>query len=114
MRAIFFSFFVPANRFDQVNQSYPISVGSYFLIQNYVKLVIELNSYEILIGKTLSEAEHILNQPIIISPQSIEHECILTSYFWGLIRKKMFLYCGNGKVLGYRIVYMKKYTIHDF
>ncbi|WP_345203142.1 hypothetical protein [Chryseobacterium ginsengisoli] len=50
-------------------------------------------NYEILVGKTISEVQVLLKDYKIEKIQSVGYECTLKRYFFGLIKKRLFLYC---------------------
>ena len=62
------------------------------------------NHYEELIGKTIPEAANFLKGHKIIKIQSVEYVCILKSYFFGLFKKRLFLYCTDDKVKDYYLI----------
>jgi|GEM_PF-5453544 hypothetical protein len=51
------------------------------------------DNYEILVGKTISEAQFFLKDYKIEKVQSVGYVCTLKKYFFGLIKKRLFLYC---------------------
>ena len=69
------------------------------------------DNYEVLIGKTILEAQSLpkLKGYKIEKIQSVGYECTLKRYFFGLIKKRLFLYCTDNTDNKIRDVYVTTY-----
>ncbi|MEY8760280.1 hypothetical protein AB8P06_11600 [Chryseobacterium sp. MD-1] len=61
-------------------------------------------NFNILVGKSISEAEIILKGYKIKKLQPVEYVCFLKSYCFGLIRTRLYLYCIDNKIQDYYII----------
>ncbi|KMQ68566.1 hypothetical protein ACM39_08680 [Chryseobacterium sp. FH2] len=67
------------------------------------------NNYEVLIGKTILEAQFLLKDYKLEKIQAVGYECILKKYFFGLVKKRLFLYCTDNTDNRVRDIYVTTY-----
>lgn len=69
------------------------------------------DNYEVLVGKTILEAQILLKLKgyKIEKVQVVGYECTLKRYFFGLIKKRLFLYCTENSDNKIRDIYVTTY-----
>ena len=67
------------------------------------------DNYDMLVGKTISEVQFFLKDYKIEKVQSVGYECTLKRYFFGLIKKRLFLYCTDNTDNRVRDIYVTTY-----
>lgn len=67
------------------------------------------DNYEMLLGKTISEVQLFLKDYKIEKVQAVGYECTLKRYFFGLIKKRLFLYCTDNTDNRVRDIYVTTY-----
>jgi len=67
------------------------------------------DNYDMLVGKTISEVQLFLKDYKIEKVQAVGYECTLKKYFFGLIKKRLFLYCTDNTDNRVRDIYITTY-----
>jgi hypothetical protein len=67
------------------------------------------DNYDMLVGKTISEVQLFLKDYKIEKVQAVGYECTLKKYFFGLIKKRLFLYCTDNTNNRVRDIYITTY-----